>query len=336
MPKHSEEFNIKRVFQSFTELVNVHHTRGAFFYYDAHLRKYVVHAGRRTKNRLEYLLENDAKLKKGLRKDSDDSNRCNDTQFLEDDINQVRGRVPIARLEQKVQYLNLSELAKYLRIEVFNDYVAAAAAAGKKSKTRISYGKKEFKPWWWKHVAHLLRWSRVHKSFDQFSIEEFNAIKGPGVTNMTECLKEIIRIFHRVNNIDPDSHVIQDYSKKTLNDKKRRRGEKLIPSDSSTSGSSTSGSSTSGSSTSGSSSSASLSSYFSSQPTRPLGRSRSQIHAAVQQLLGGGRSHAALSSSQPPTSVPPPAPAASPATSHAASSSPQTPLPSSQPPTSTS
>ena len=180
MPKHSEEFNIKRVFQSFTELVNVHHTKGAFFYYDAHLRKYVVHAGPRTKNRLEYLLENDAKLKKGLRKDSDDSNRCNDTQFLEDDINQVRGRVPIARLEQKVQYLNLSELAKYLRIEVFNDYVAAAAAAGKKSKTRISYGKKEFKPWWWKHVAHLLRWSRVYKAFDTFSIEEFNAIKGPG------------------------------------------------------------------------------------------------------------------------------------------------------------
>ena len=39
------------------------------------LRKYVVHAGPRTKNRLEYLLENDAKLKKGLRKDSDDSNK---------------------------------------------------------------------------------------------------------------------------------------------------------------------------------------------------------------------------------------------------------------------
>ena len=124
MPKHSEEFNIKRVFQSFTELVNVHHTRGAFFYYDAHLRKYVVHAGPRTKNRLEYLLENDAKLKKGLRKDSDDSNRCNDTQFLEDDINQVRGRVPIARLEQKVDYLGLEQLAKYVRTEILNDHLS--------------------------------------------------------------------------------------------------------------------------------------------------------------------------------------------------------------------
>ena len=103
-------------------------------------------------------MENDARLKKGLRKDSDDSNRCNDTQFLEDDINQVRGRAPIARLEQKLEYLILNKLAKYLRIEVFNDPVAAAVTAGKKSKTRIIYGKKEFKPWWWKHVANLLQW----------------------------------------------------------------------------------------------------------------------------------------------------------------------------------
>ena len=279
-------------------------------------------------------MENDAELKKAMRKDQDESNRCNDADFVEKDINKVRGRAPIARLKQKLRYLNLKQLSKYLRTEVYNDYVAAAVAAGKKPKGKLYYKKKEFKPWWWKHVAHLLQWDLLPCSFESLvEVEEFNAIKGSGVTTITECLREIIRIFLRVHKIDPDSHVILDYDKESLNNKRRQRGEKFIPADSSTSGSSTSGSSTS---RSGSSSSSSLSSYFSSQPTRPLGRSRSQIHAAVQQLLGGGRSHAASSSSQPPTSVPPPDPAASPVTSHAASSSPQTPLPSSQPPTSTS
>ena len=123
---------------------------------------------------------------------------------------------------------------------------------------------------------------------------------------MTECLKEIIRIFLQVNNIDPDSHVVQNYDKKALNDKRWVRGKKFLPADSSTSGSSTSGSSTSDSSgsSSGSGSSSSISSYFQSQPTRPLtGRSRNQIRASVQQLI----SQRPL---QPSTSQPPLPPAA--------------------------
>ena len=52
------------------------------------------------KSRLEFLLENDADLKKAIKKDDDKSNRCNDQDFVENDINIVRGRVPIARLEQ--------------------------------------------------------------------------------------------------------------------------------------------------------------------------------------------------------------------------------------------
>ena len=50
--------------------------------------------------------------------------------------------MPIARLRQKVEILGLEELSKYVKTEVFNDHVAAAAAAGKKSKNRIRYGKK--------------------------------------------------------------------------------------------------------------------------------------------------------------------------------------------------
>ena len=42
--------------------------------------------------------------------------------------------------------------------------------------------------------------------------------------NFTETLKEILRIFLRVNNIDPDSHVVQDYDKNILNHKRRARG----------------------------------------------------------------------------------------------------------------
>jgi hypothetical protein len=257
-------------------------------------------------------LENDAELKKAMRKDQDQSNRCNDADFVDKNINKVRGRAPIAWLAHNLRYLNKIQLSTYLRNEVYGDHVAAAVAAGKKPEGKLYYGKKEFKPWWWKHVAHLLQWHLLPCSFESLKVEEFNAIKGSGVTTITECLREIIRIFLQVHKIDPDSHVILDYDKESLNNKRRQRGEKFIPADSSTSGSSTSGSSTS---RSGSSSSSSLSSYFSSQPTRPLGRSRSQIHAAVQQLVGGGRSHAASSSSQPPTSVPPPAPPASAGTS---------------------
>lgn len=147
-------------------------------------------------------------------------------------------------------------------------------------------------------MAHLLPWHLVTCYFQNITREEFKAIKGPGVTGrLVQCLKEIICIFLQVNNIDPDSHVIQDYDKTTLNHKRRVRGEKFLHSDSSTAGSSTSGSLTSGSSSSDSSSSLSL--YFASQPTCPLGTSRNQIQRNLQQLLGRGRLHAASSSSHP-------------------------------------
>ena len=76
-------------------------------------------------------MENDADLKKAIRKDDDESNRYNNSDFVESDINKVRGRVPIARLRQKVEILGLEELSKYVKTEVFNDHVAAAAAAGR-------------------------------------------------------------------------------------------------------------------------------------------------------------------------------------------------------------
>ena len=64
MPAHSEQFHIRRVFEEITPLLNEHHAKAGFFYYDRSLRKYAVQAGPRTKNRLEFLLENDAELKK--------------------------------------------------------------------------------------------------------------------------------------------------------------------------------------------------------------------------------------------------------------------------------
>ena len=53
-----------------------------------------IQAGPRTKSRLEFLLENDADLKKAIWKDDDESNRYNDSDFVEGDINKVRGRTP--------------------------------------------------------------------------------------------------------------------------------------------------------------------------------------------------------------------------------------------------
>ena len=315
MTQHSEQFHIKRVFEDhITPLLNDHHANVAFYYYDRSLRKYIVHAGPRSKKRLEFLLENDAQLKKAIKKDDDESNRCYQADFVENNLNTVRGRAPIARLKQKLKYLNVDELSNYLRIEVLNDHVATATAAGKKPKGKVFYGKKEFEAWWWKHVAHLLPWHLIPGLFKNISNNQFNAIKGPGVTSLTECLREIITIFLRVHKIDPDSHVIQDFDKEALNRKRRSRGKKFVRADSSTSGPSTSGSSTSGSSTSGSSSSDSsgssslLSSYFSSQPIRPItGRSRSQITASVQHLLGTRTSHAASSASHPSSQPPLPA-----------------------------
>ena len=102
----------------------------------------MVHAGPGTKWRLQHLLENDAELKKAIKKDQDRSNRCNDADFVEKDMNKVRRRAPIVRLEQNLEYLGLEQLSKYLKTEVYNDHVAVAAAAGKRPKDKIR--KKEF------------------------------------------------------------------------------------------------------------------------------------------------------------------------------------------------
>ena len=85
MSPHTEDFHRKRLIKDHLDpLLNVHHAKVAFFYYDRSLRKFVVHAGPRTKSRLEFLLENDADLKKAIKKDDDESNRCyrcNDQDF---------------------------------------------------------------------------------------------------------------------------------------------------------------------------------------------------------------------------------------------------------------
>ena len=227
--------------------------------------------------------------------------------MAEDNIeHSLLGRTPIARLNQSVEYMNLKQLSSYLRNEVLNDHVDAAA--GKKPKMMLKYGTKEFEPSWWKHVAHLLEWRHIPCYFEHISVEEFNTIKGQdcdrlGLTNLTKCLKEVVRILLRVNNIDPDSHVIQNYNKKALNDKRRVKGKKFLCANSSTSGSSTSGSS---GSSSGSGSSSSISSYFPSQPILPLtGQSRNQIRASVQRLINPR-------TPLPPTSQPPLPPASQP------------------------
>ena len=317
MPRHTEQFHIRSIHEDhLTPLLNHHHARVGFFYHDRSLRKYVVQAGPRTKSRLEFLLENDAELKKAIRKDDVDSNRCNKRDFVEKDMNKVRGRTPIARLNQSVEYMNLKQLSSYLRNEVMNDHVDAAAAAGKKPKMKLKYGKKEFEPSWWKHVAHLLEWRHIRCYFEHITVEEFNTIKGQdcdrlGLTNLTKCLKEVVCILLRVNNIDPDSHVIQNYNKKALNYKRRVKGKKFLPANSSTSGSSTSGSS---GSSSGSGSSSSISSYFPSQPILPLtGQSRNQIRASVQRLINPRTPLPPTSQPPlPPTSQPPLPPASQP------------------------
>ena len=120
-----------------TPLLNDHHASAAFFYYDRKLRKHVVQAGSRTKAQLEYLLENDRHLKKAMEKDSEESNRCTDEDFVEADINRVRGRAPIGKLPTKLEYMVLKKLGKYLRDEVYAEHVAVAAAKGQKPKSNL-------------------------------------------------------------------------------------------------------------------------------------------------------------------------------------------------------
>ena len=50
MPPHTEEFHRKRIIKELDPLLNHHHAKVAFFYHDRFLRKYVVHAGPRTKS----------------------------------------------------------------------------------------------------------------------------------------------------------------------------------------------------------------------------------------------------------------------------------------------
>ena len=75
MPAHLEQFHIDRIFNHQSSLLNEHHAKSAFLYHDRKLRKFVVQAGPRTKSLLEFLLENDADLKKAIRQDDDESNR---------------------------------------------------------------------------------------------------------------------------------------------------------------------------------------------------------------------------------------------------------------------
>ena len=51
------------------------------------------------KKQLEFLLENDAQLKKAIKKDDDESNRCYQADFVENNLNTVRGGALIARLK---------------------------------------------------------------------------------------------------------------------------------------------------------------------------------------------------------------------------------------------
>ena len=44
-------------------------------------------------------MENDAQLKKAIKKDDDESNRCYQADFVENNLNTVRGRALIARLK---------------------------------------------------------------------------------------------------------------------------------------------------------------------------------------------------------------------------------------------
>ena len=100
MSPHTEDFHRKRLIKDHLDpLLNVHHANVGFFYRDRTLKKYVVHAGPRTKSRLEFLLENDADLKKAIKKDDDESNRCYQADFVENNLNTVRGGALIARLK---------------------------------------------------------------------------------------------------------------------------------------------------------------------------------------------------------------------------------------------
>ena len=63
MSPHTEDFHRKRLIKDHLDpLLNEYHANDGYFYRDRRLRKYVVHAGPRTKSRLEFLLENDADL----------------------------------------------------------------------------------------------------------------------------------------------------------------------------------------------------------------------------------------------------------------------------------
>ena len=244
MPQHTEEFQLKRLFRDHTEVINQFHTKSGLFCYDREQRKYIVNGGERTKKRLQFLLENDRELKKALKEDAEKMNEYNQSNYLDDDLNRIRReRAPIKKLPRPLKYMALEELSDYIGDEVFQDYKSNGGPW-----KRILY-KKEMEPSYWReHVAHLVPWDKVTHPFQKFTAEEFNSVKGPGVENVTDCCKDIVRIIHGLHGIDPENHVDPEFQEKDLNGRKRARGEKFLRADSSSSESSSSSSSSSNSS----------------------------------------------------------------------------------------
>ena len=110
MPQHTELFQLNNLLHDHMAVINQHHTKSGLFYYDPEKRKYIVSGGEKTKQRLQFLLENDWELKTAIKEDAEKMNEHHQSNYLNDDINEVRReRAPLKRLPKPLRYMGIAQ-----------------------------------------------------------------------------------------------------------------------------------------------------------------------------------------------------------------------------------
>ena len=256
----------------------------------------VVAGGKNVQERLEYLVENDIRLKNAILDDEDAMNRCGRSQdFISGQPQQAFNRVraqsrPARKLPFPVKYLKDREACEYITQYIWDKYLESGG-----TKKRLDYRTAEFQPAEWPN--HIWDYSLVTKAFGKYNEREIQAL-GFGKKKV-EVLKDIITHLLRAEGLDANTYVDPNLDKKKLANKQKNRGERDVPLVSSSSTSS------SGSSVS---SNASLSRYFNNPPSLPS-NNQSRIRANLQRFLMANQPASGVPSSSGPTPpLPPPPP----------------------------
>ena len=126
---HTEDYHLKKLFEHHQNLLNDHHQTIVVMYKCKKSGRMVVAGGENVQERLEYLVENDIRLKNAILDDEDAMNRCGRSQdFISGQPQQAFNRVraqsrPARKLPFPVKYLNDREACEYITQYIWDKYL---------------------------------------------------------------------------------------------------------------------------------------------------------------------------------------------------------------------